>query len=588
MNSAGVDVAVIGGGPAGATLAARLAREGRLSVLVLEAEHFPRDRIGESLASPAVPCLAESRVIGKVLAGDCTIRKYGGFYAWDRAGPAVSFFRHRLWERDGIHRWSMHVNRPRFDQILLDHAADSGAAVRQGEAVTAAAPRPGGGHVVSLASGASIDCRYLVDCSGRLNRAQRGRDGAGERAWLSSWRNVALWTHVRGGRMAQTLAGDWNIFREPDLSPIGCFAFNDGWVWYIPIPHRHPNGTVEIVHSLGLVTEGEGLERRGRALLSSAGLLAAVRDVPLLRDLISDAVPLYPASKRATNYSMVRERLCDAEHRWIAVGDAAFFVDPLFSSGVSFALQQGGAAADLILRGEAEGGVIDPVLWDDYSASWRRVAQNFAWGIDQWYAAIADAHPDSIYWNRRADGGPKGAHMNSLGWLLDTDFETDLLHVVSRGRRSLAEASGRGAMMSAANRLSAVTLPPSGRARLRRGARVERSRTMSPRHGPATGTPSVWDDAAFWQDPEAHMHDMPTLSGQPADCVRVRREDAVGAASEDDLILLNATPAQRRFLGQLEDGGMDVEEIETDLPPELGAVALRLIAGGFLEIASAA
>lgn len=572
-----VDVIVIGGGPSGASVATRLAQDGRLSVLVLEAEHFPRERIGESFASPAVPCLAETGVLDTVLRSGCAIRKFGGFYNWDSNGPAVSFFRHRLWERDGVHRWSLHVARPAFDQVLIEHAQACGAEVRFGQSVKTTAPLASGGHSVTLKDASVLRCRYLVDCSGRLNKL--GPDNP--RAWLSSWRNLALWTHVRGGRMAQTLPGDWNIFRQLDLSPIGCFAFEDGWVWYFPIPYARPEG-IEVVHSLGLVTDGDGLEKHGADLLTSKGLMALLSKVPMLADLLRDAAPIYDTVNRAANYSMMRDRLCDAEQRWIAVGDAGFFVDPLFSSGVSFAMQQAAAAADLLIRAEEEGGP-DTVLWDDYSASWRKVAQSFAWGIDQWYAAIADANPNSVYWNRRADAGPPGAHLENLNWLLDTDFETDLMHVVTKGSGTFAGMSHRGAMGHAATMLPGCGLPSGSRIRLKKGVHFGPSRTLSTNHGPAKRKGSVWQNREFWQDPVQHAGNVRPLVGNPVDCLRICPSGTVHAASEGDILLTDPVEPQKVLLGRLSRDGVDAEEIETTLDAETGALALRLIAGNFLR-----
>src|SRR5262245_35307225 len=116
----------MGGGPAGASLAARVAQAGH-RVAVFEREHFPREHIGESFASPVVPCLAETGALPAVLASDCWIRKSGGYYAWDSRAPSATFFRHRQWQSDGVHRWSFHVNRAEFDRVLLEHAGRCGA-----------------------------------------------------------------------------------------------------------------------------------------------------------------------------------------------------------------------------------------------------------------------------------------------------------------------------------------------------------------------------------------------------------------------------------------------------------------------------
>ena len=123
------DVAIVGGGPAGATLGARLARETNLSVVIFEAEFFPRDHIGETFVHTIVPSLQESGALPKVMASECYVKKGGGFYSWDPKRPWSTFFEHALHERDGYFRWAIHCNRPEFDHILLNHAKDSGAEV---------------------------------------------------------------------------------------------------------------------------------------------------------------------------------------------------------------------------------------------------------------------------------------------------------------------------------------------------------------------------------------------------------------------------------------------------------------------------
>jgi 2-polyprenyl-6-methoxyphenol hydroxylase-like FAD-dependent oxidoreductase len=80
------------------------------------------------------------------------------------------------------------------------------------------------GCTVTLKDGTMVRSRYFVDASGRRNSIATKQ----KREWLSGYRNIAIWQHFTGGKSVQSLPGDWNIFREENLSPIGCFAFRDG------------------------------------------------------------------------------------------------------------------------------------------------------------------------------------------------------------------------------------------------------------------------------------------------------------------------------------------------------------------------
>ena len=177
---------------------------------------------------------------------DCYVKKGGGFYSWDPSGPWSTFLEHGLHERDGYFRWAIHCNRPEFDHILFNHARDSGAEVYEGMPV----------HAVSREDGIT---RLISASMARPKPASSSTVPAGPAIPRSpaSARSCPTIGISRSGtpcrrKAATSLPGDWNIFREKDLSPVGSLAFEDGWFWYIPVP-KLIQGKRVVTHSLGVV-----------------------------------------------------------------------------------------------------------------------------------------------------------------------------------------------------------------------------------------------------------------------------------------------------------------------------------------------
>ena len=551
------DVVIMGGGPAGSSLGARLARQTKLRTAVFEEHTFPREHIGESFASPVIPCLAETGALDPVLRSGCYIRKYGGYYSWDSKAPSVSFFRHRLWQADGIRRWSIHVNRAEFDHILLQHASKSGCDVFEAAAIESSECQ-GEGVRVRLRDGRELTCYILVDASGRMNRSAIERN----KGWLSSYRNVAIWSHFTGGLPAQCLDGTWNIFREPNLSPIGCFAFDQGWCWYIPVM-QIVNGLRVRTHSIGLVTDPKVLRGTSCRLTDPSVFLKTLHKIPLLRELIGDIRPVYSDLHTATNYSMISSRMCDYNQRWISVGDASYFVDPLFSSGVSFAMLQAAAAARLI---EANfnpdlGEDMKRELWDDYTQTWALTAWSFAVNIDQWYAAIAHENPNSVYWNERASDRAFFDRINSFEWLLDADVTGDLIYVMTRGSGRLAALPPSGALLRATRKLASCEPGPDAVLRLLPGVAIRKSMTFNGIAARSACRPDAWSHGPYWSDPLSHAGEVAPLYAQPEVCFRFHVES-------------DADGPQVRFFH--EGSGRSVFNILRNAPHQYGDLRLRL------------
>ncbi|GAB1515174.1 NAD(P)/FAD-dependent oxidoreductase [Actinophytocola sp. KF-1] len=541
------DVIIMGGGPAGSTLGALLARQTDLRVAIFEKEVFPREHIGESFAHPLIPVLEESGALEKVLASECWVKKYGGVFNWEDGDPKVAFFDHANWVNDGVHRWAMHVNRAEFDHILLDHAAESGVDVFQGTSVSTFTPAADG-CVVTLKDGTTVRGGYFVDASGRRNSIAAKQ----KREWLSGYRNIAIWQHFLGGKTVQSLPEGWNVFHEPNVSPIGCFAFPDGWCWYIPVP-KIVHGERVVTHSIGIVTNPAVLKLPGRDFTKQDVFIDTVKQVPLLRELIQDVTPIADKMLTATNYSMINDRFANFDERWLLIGDASYFVDPLFSSGVAFAAAQASTAALLLKQ------TFDPAtserdardLWHDYDEGWHGMAKTYALSIDQWYHAIGKNNPGSVYWQSRGNTVDLGIQERTFDALLNTGFTPDLLQVITSGSRRMADLDRNGPFAAAAALAEPDDLRPDTEVVFAPGVRVRPGPGLDVPGFKAFIPPPPFDlprpvkeaIARYWEDPIANGHLAPSPTAEPVACRRfstaaqeVRGLDRDGAAELADLL----------------------------------------------------
>jgi flavin-dependent dehydrogenase len=559
------DVIIMGGGPGGATLGALLAKKTSLKVAIFESETFPREHIGESFAHPLIPVLEESGALAKVRDAECCVRKYGGIFNWDASGPRVAFFDHANYLSDGVARWAMHANRAEFDKILLDHARDTGVSVFEGTAVERYIPGDEACAVV-LSGGAKVTGRIFVDASGRQQSIATGQG----RAWLSSYRNIAIWNHYLGGKPLQELEADWNVFHKEGKSPIGCFAFRDGWCWYIPVP-RIIDGERKLTHSIGIVTAPAILKEDGKDYTDEATFRRQIAEVPMLRDLIGQVRPVSSRMLTATNYSMINERFCDYDKRWLLVGDASYFVDPLFSSGVAFAVAQASAVSLVIQSTLGDGFSVQQKrdLWEDYDREWHGMAETFALSIDQWYHAIARANPGGTYWKMRGNSPELGVREETFLHLLNTAFTPDLLQLMTRsGRMQDLDAEGPYMRASAIARppsvsdATLVTLAPDVELRETIGVDVPGFKAFIPPPPFEIPPQAKTQIAHYWEDPVRNGSAAPNPHDAPLRVHRFERRGEPGAPY--------ARSVEQR------DGGVGLYEILQRGPTPLGELKKRI------------
>ena len=314
------DAIVVGGGPAGSTCAHLLARAGK-KVLVLEKETFPRFRIGESLLPYSTPIFARLGVLDELK--EKYQRKYGAFFSEEgKEGNRKVVFAHGITKGYGL---AFQAKRADLDQMLLEAARRAGAEVRFQWRVTAFRKNGDGieGVVAESPDGKSsgISSRIVVDATGRQALGARGADSAVPEERL---RRGALFAHFRNvPRGQEETAGD-----------IRMVVFDKGWWWFIPFS----DSTWSVGVVAGEMPGGANIERKFEAL---------VQNTPTVRERLKNSERITPVMAESDYSYSVKSIAADG---YVAIGDAAGFLDPIFSSGVFLAMATGEKAADEIAR----------------------------------------------------------------------------------------------------------------------------------------------------------------------------------------------------------------------------------------------
>jgi flavin-dependent dehydrogenase len=324
-NATRFDVAVIGGGPGGSSVATALARRGR-SVLLLERDRFPRFHIGESQL-PWINGVLEALGAHDAVAKAGFVEKWGASFSEIDGTPAAYVDFTAAVETPVPQTYQ--VPRAAFDEVLLRHAERSGVIVREEHRALDAAFDPDGVTLRFTGPAGPGEARVqaVVDASGRSGLLARRIGGYETDVMLQ---HVAVHAQYEGvPRASGRPAGDIRVLTRADV----------GWVWLIPISER--------LTSVGAVVP-QALHRRESKATAEESLEHYLRETPAAPALLREATRVSPARFDA-DYSYLARAM--AGDRWVAVGDAAAFLDPIFSTGVLLAMQGGLEAAEAIDAG---------------------------------------------------------------------------------------------------------------------------------------------------------------------------------------------------------------------------------------------
>jgi flavin-dependent dehydrogenase len=351
------DVVVIGGGPAGATFSALLSERGR-RVLLLDRERFPRYHIGESLIPGFMRPMEELQLLDRLEKRGFE-KKHGGTLVWGAQKIPWGF----SFIEGGPYSYSYHVRRADLDAMILDRSRELGTHVLEEATVKDTVEEDGRvvGVRYTVRGSDQVQearARLVVDASGQARVLGRKLT---EVNWHDDMRNVAIWTYFDN---ADRLPADeyTNILIE---------GLEGGWFWGIPID----KGTMSVGYvtaSSAAAASEESLEDLFRLQLSRSSQL---------KELLKDA-------RQCSGFRSARDwsYTCDRFYGpgWALVGDAAAFVDPLFSTGVALATLAGSALSKIVDKVLDHPEVEDAAL-DRYATAYRAFFEEIRTFVGKFY-----------------------------------------------------------------------------------------------------------------------------------------------------------------------------------------------------------
>lgn len=369
-----VDVIVVGGGPAGSTSAILLRQRG-YNVTLLEREVFPRFIVGESLLPAAWDMWEKLGIRERIEDSGYPVKRGVLFRIEDTKETSEFLIRTDEFPEYFTRPYTYHVDRAHFDQRLLERAIEVGADVRQGwevEDVLFDGSRATGVRATDPdGQKHELGARFIIDASGRrtllANRLKR-------RYKNQDLLKVAYYTHFEGG--GRRLADDGSTVTD-------IHSTRGGWIWYIPL--REDTVSVGVVLDAAFVQSQEG----GPQELFDQ----ALEGDELVRGWLEGARRKLDL-KKIPSISYLADRFIG--DGFVLVGDAAMFIDPIFSAGVMLAMRSADYAVDAIAKA-FEGGDVSESVLEPYEARIRKPIEKMQQIILNWYRIMEQKNRNHIF-----------------------------------------------------------------------------------------------------------------------------------------------------------------------------------------------
>ncbi len=414
------DVIIIGGGPAGSTVASLLKKYNpKLSVTIFERETFPRDHVGESQLPSISPILDEMGVWEKVEAADFPV-KIGASYTWGKDNEKwdFDFYPIENWRDEqrpaayeGQRKYTaFQVDRAIYDDILLRHSESLGTKVHENTRVKKVLYEGDRITGIQLMDDTVETAKYYVDATGVSGLFRRAFE-------IESWaprelRNVAVWDYWNNA--------DWAVEIGQGATRVQVRSLSYGWIWFIPLGKTRT--------SIGLICPAEYLKKVGKSAQSL--YQEAIKEQKDIAKLLVNAEPENTVNI-TKDWSHLAEKLTG--ENWFECGEAAGFADPILAAGMSLAHSSAKEVAYTIL--ELEHGTLDKDwLKTRYNDKTRDNIQQHIKFAQYWYAAngcFTDLKDNCVAIAKEA--GLQLSPEKAWQWLSQGGFTTEQLGLATFG-----------------------------------------------------------------------------------------------------------------------------------------------------------